>query len=426
MKRIISLALVIILCLGLLAVDASAASASGYFSGPSDVKAGDIITLTFGVSGSGIIGVDGTISYDSSMLTLVSTSKKIGSSWLVEFNGNKFVAYDNTQENPINGSAGIFTAEFQVKESLAPGTRITASVTGVTASDGNADLSIGTVTYSTALVQPKEQSLDLQSLSVGNGKLSPAFQPSVTEYTVTIPAGDSKVNLTAVPVDSNVDVAISSTSVNAGSTKRITVTVTGENGATKVYTISATRPKGIVEPRPTEATTPTQPSTTVPEETEPVEETQAVTEPTAEPTQPQTEATDGEVNTDLKSLEVIGGILQPAFQSGIMNYSVEVSEPIEIGYIIAETADPEAGVQVTTQAAAGDGTQHFAVTVIGKDGSTKIYNITALQAAKAEVQSPHKCGFDCLCVWLWLVNMLLLVVVVIVMFLLYRKLREKK
>ena len=424
MKRIISLALAMILCLGLLTVGTSAESASGYFSGPSEVRAGDTITLTFSANGSGIIGLDGTISYDSSMLTLVSTSQKIGSSWLVEFNGTKFVAYDNTQENPINGSVGIFAAKFQVNESLTPGTHIAVSCTGITASDGNADVGIDTVTYSTVLLQPKEQNLDLQSLSVSNGMLSPAFQSSVTEYTVTIPASDSKVNLTAVPVDSTVNVKVSNTSVPAGSTKNITVTITGENGATKVYTISATRLEEAQETRPTETTDPTQPSTTVPEETDPVEETEATTEQT----QPQTEATTDEAGTeassDLKSLEVIGGALQPGFQSDITEYTVEVSGSVGVEDIIAKTVDPEARVQVTTQAAADDGTQHLAVTVIGGDGSSKTYNITVIQ--NAEAQSTYKCGFDCPCMWLWIVTMVLLIAVVIVMFVLYGKLRKEK
>ena len=460
MKRIISLALAMILCLGLLTVGTSAESASGYFSGPSEVRAGDTITLTFSANGSGIIGLDGTISYDSSMLTLVSTSQKIGSSWLVEFNGTKFVAYDNTQENPINGSAGIFTAKFQVNESLTPGTHIAVSCTGITASDGNADVDIDTVTYSTVLLQPKEQNLDLQSLSVSNGMLSPAFQSSVTEYTVTIPASDSKVNLTAVPVDSTVNVKVSNTSVPAGSTKNITVTVTGENGATKVYTISATRLEESQETRPTETTDPTQPSTTVPEETdptqpsatvpketEPVGETEPATNPTqpsatvpkgtepveeteatTEQTQPQTEATTDEAGTeassDLKSLEVIGGALQPGFQSDITEYTVEVSGSVGVEDIIAKTVDPEARVQVTTQAAADDGTQHLAVTVIGGDGSTKTYNITVMQ--NTETPSAYKCGFGCPCMWLWVVTMVLLIAVVIVMFVLYGKLRKEK
>ena len=437
MKRIISLALAMILCLGLLTVGASAASASGYFTGPDEVRPGDTITLTFGVSGTGIYGVEGTLSYDSSMLTLVSTSLKIGGSWLLEFNGNKFVAYDNTQENPINGSAGIFTAKFRVNESLTPGTRISASCTGVTASDGNADVGIDTVTYSTVLIQPKEQNLDLQSLSVSNGKLSPAFQSSVTEYTVTIPASDSKVNLTAVPVDSTVNIKVSNTSVPAGSTKNITVTITGENGATKVYTISATRLEEAQETRPTETTDPTQPSTTVPEETDPTQPSATVpkgtepveeTEATTEQTQPQTEATTEEAGTEassaLKSLEVIGGALQPGFQSDITDYTVEVSGSVGVEDILAETVDPEARVQVATQAAAGDGTQHFAVTVIGRDGSTKTYNITVIQ--NAEAQSTYKCGFDCPCMWLWIVTMVLLIAVVIVMFVLYGKLRKEK
>ena len=292
MKRIICLALAMVLCLGLLPVGVSAASAYGYFSGPDTVQAGDTIPLTFGVGGTNIYGVDGTISYDSSMLTLVSTSARIGGSWIVEFNGTRFVAYDNTQENPINGSSSILSATFQVNASLAAGTRISASCTGVTVSDGSVDMGIGTVTYSTALVQPKEQSLDLQSLTASNGILSPAFQPSVTEYTVKIPAQDSKVKLTAVPVDSAVDVKISNTSVSAGATKAITVTVTGENGEAKVYTITATRPQVYVEPENTEpAGEPSEP-VVEPSEQPSQEPSEQPSAPTGEPNAP-TEPVEG-------------------------------------------------------------------------------------------------------------------------------------
>ena len=83
MKRTIIMVLTVVLLVCLLSVTASAA-ASASMSGPSTIRAGNTITVTFSVDGSGVLGMQGTLSYDSSILTLQKTEQKIGSPWVVE------------------------------------------------------------------------------------------------------------------------------------------------------------------------------------------------------------------------------------------------------------------------------------------------------------------------------------------------------
>lgn len=241
MKKVISILTVLVLCLALmLPVTVSAASASASLSGPGTVRAGDTITLSFNLNGSGIFGASGTLSYDSNQVTLSGTTQKIGSPWAVEFNGNNFVAYDNNLSNPINGNKTLFTATFKVK-SVAAGTNIKISYTGVKASDGSADANVGTVTYSTTVAAPLATDNNLASLTVSNATISPAFSAGTTNYTANVPFEVSKLNVSATAADSKAKVSVNSPNLTANGTTKVTVTVTAENGAKKTYTISVKR-----------------------------------------------------------------------------------------------------------------------------------------------------------------------------------------
>lgn len=241
MKKLVSILTVLVLCLALmLPITISAASASASLAGPGTVRAGDTITLSFNLNGSGIFGASGTLSYDSSQVALSSTSQKIGSPWAVEFNGNNFVAYDNNLSNPINGNKTLFTVTFKVK-SVAPGTSIKISYTGVTASDGSADASIGTVTYSKTVAEPLSTDNNLATLTVGNATISPAFSAGTTSYTASVPFEVSKLDVTATAADSKAKVSVSSPTLNPNGTTKVTITVTAESGAKKTYTISVKR-----------------------------------------------------------------------------------------------------------------------------------------------------------------------------------------
>lgn len=241
MKKYSVLLVTLILCLVLAVNGAFAASGSASLTGPSAVRAGDTVTLSFKVSGSGILGVSGALAYDSSKLTLTGTSQKIGSPWVVEFNGNNFVAYDNNLSNPINSSATLFTATFKVNAGLAPGTDIKVSVNGVTLSDGSADIGVGTVAYSAVLAEPLSGENKLASLTVSNATLSPVFSPDATYYTASVPYSVSRLEISAAAKDSRASVSVNNPTLTVAGTTNVTVTVTAENGAAKTYTIAVTR-----------------------------------------------------------------------------------------------------------------------------------------------------------------------------------------
>lgn len=241
MKRIVAILTVLIFCLAfMLPVAVSAASASASLTGPGTIRAGDTITLSFNLNGSGLYGASGTLSYDSNQVTLSSTAQKIGSPWMVEFNGNNFVAYDNNLTNPITGETTLFTVTFTVK-SVAAGTNIKISYTNVVASDGNADANVGTVSYTKTVAEPLATNNNLASLTVDNATISPAFSAGNTSYTANVPFEVSKLNVKASAADGKAKVSINSPTLTPNGTTKVTITVTAENGAEKTYTISVKR-----------------------------------------------------------------------------------------------------------------------------------------------------------------------------------------
>lgn len=243
MKRLFSLTLALVLCVCLLSVTVSAAGASASLTGPGTVRAGDTITVTFNLNGTGLEGVSGTLSYDTSLVTLSSTAQKIASPWVVEFNGNSFVVYDNNMNTPVNSSTAIFTATFKVSSSASTGTTLKIACTGVTASDGNADTVIGEVSYTKQIARPLSTDNKLKSLTVSNATISPSFSANTISYTASVPYSVSKLDITAKANDSNAKVSISNPTLTADATTKVSVTVTAENGSKKTYTISVYRAK---------------------------------------------------------------------------------------------------------------------------------------------------------------------------------------
>ena len=242
MKNKLSLFTIVMLCvLFLLPVRTPAASASATLSGPGVVRAGDTITLSFNLNGSGIFGASGTLSYDASQVTLAGTAQTIAAPWMVEFSGNNFVAYDNNLTNPINSNTALFTATFKVNASVATGASIKISYTGVKATDGTADINIGTVSYSATVAAPLSGENNLSALNVSNATISPAFNAGTTSYTANVPFSVSKLDVTATAKDSKAKVSINSPNLVPNGNTNVTVTVTAENGAAKTYTIKVFR-----------------------------------------------------------------------------------------------------------------------------------------------------------------------------------------
>jgi len=338
MKRIFLLLLSLSLLLSLAPAAFAAGSAS--LSGPSVVRAGDTITLTF-TAGGGIYGGSGSVSFDSSQLTLQSYKQTVGGSWAVEFNGNAFLFYDNNMNSPIEGSASIFQATFTVSPSLEAGTTVSVSANNVTLSDGKQDSAVGTCTYSAVLAAPLSSNADLASLTVSNGNLSPAFSPNVTTYNVSVPYSVTSLDLSAAAADSTAKVSITNPSLSAASTTTVSVTVTAENGSSKTYTIYATRSQ---DPNYVKSS-----------------------------------------NAKLSSLSVEGYQLSPAFSPDVTQYYIWLPYETEKVTLTGETEDRRASAdKVESPTLTPAEPTKITFTVTAEDGTQLLYTVTAFRAPSHE------------------------------------------
>ena len=312
----------------LLPVTAEAAGAS--FSGSGSVRAGDSVTVTFSVSGSNIEGITAELHYDSSALTLTGTRQLIGDSWSVEMNGGKLMIYDIHQENPINGSSAVLAVTFQVKSGVAAGTKVSATITDIVASDGNSDQNLNDASWSASVASPPSGNANLSGLSCGSYALSPSFSAGTTEYSVTVPYDVSRLPLDYSAADGGANVSVSGNQLSVG-VNTVVLTVTAANGATRRYTISVTR----------------QPDPTV------------------------TLSSDA----DLADLTPSEGKLTPAFAPNITEYAVYV--PYETTKLsLSATAKDSKALGVTQpDAALKQGDNVLTVTCTAEDGTIRDYTV---------------------------------------------------
>lgn len=213
-------------------------------TGPTTVRAGNTIKLTFSVDGTGLTEILGTLSYDESQLTLTETAVLIEGTWVVEFDGNQFRAYDETGENPINSNTELFTVSFEVSD-LEPDTEVVVSVTDIKVSAGaEAEAeALESASYSVSITPPKSDVNTLSSLTVSNGTLSPAFKPDIATYTMSVPFSVTKLTLKYEKTDSKSKIKVTNPELVAGETTKVTIKVTAESGKSKTYTISVKRDK---------------------------------------------------------------------------------------------------------------------------------------------------------------------------------------
>ena len=219
-------------------MDFYAASAS--LTGPSTVRAGDTITLNLNISDSGKYGLEGALSYDSSVVSFSSMSCNV-SGWKVENNGNSIIVYDDALSKPLGGNTAVLTLKFKVNSGVAAGTNVKISVNGIITTDGSTENNLGTASYSVAVAAPLSGNANLSSLSVSEGTLNPGFSAGTTSYNLgEVDYSVSKLNISYKTEDSKASVSINGNNLSVGS-NTVSVVVKAENGTTKTYKISVTR-----------------------------------------------------------------------------------------------------------------------------------------------------------------------------------------
>lgn len=91
------------------------------------------------------------------------------------------------------------------------------------------------------LVGPGSTDNTLKSLTVSNATISPAFSPSVTNYTAEVPFEISKLDLTYQANDPKATVSVNNPTLTVDGTTNVTIKVTSESGSSKTYTITVKR-----------------------------------------------------------------------------------------------------------------------------------------------------------------------------------------
>ena len=341
--------MVLLTVVALLICAAPTAFASGgaYWSGPDTVRAGDTITLTFYAGGENIIGINGSVSYDSSVLTLQGCSPCLGGSWSSSFERN-FLVTDESQASPINGYTAIFRATFTVNAGVAVGTTVSVSASGSLGDTSFNEFGFG-CSYSKTIAKPLSDNCNLKSLSVSGATISPAFSPSVTSYSAKVPFATASIGVNATAEDEGAKVSVNNPALTPGGTTYVTITVTAENGATKKYTIAVAREQ---DPNYVESN-----------------------------------------NNDLSSLSVEGYALSPQFDPAVTQYYVWLPYEVDSISVSAAVADSKANYTVGTCTGliAGQGTD-IAVTVTAENGEQKVYTITAVRAPELEKTEEYISG----------------------------------
>lgn len=349
MKRFIGMILTLAVCVCLCCVTANAAGPTADITGPETVRAGNTITVTFSVNGSGIYGMSGSLSYDESLLTLNDTTVKISSPWKVEFNGKNFLAYDDSGENPINKNTSVFSLTFKVKSDVSTGTQIKVFCKDLKTSDGSKDTNISDASYTRTIARPLSSDNKLKSLSVGNATISPNFSPDTTFYTARVEYEVSKLDITAMANHSGAKVSISNPTLAVNDTTTVKVTVTAENGSTKTYTISVSRPQ---DPNYVKAD-----------------------------------------NNNLESITVEGFYLSPLFTPENTQYVIWLPFEVETVKVSGTSEDDKASVRVE----GGEGLlpgqdNEIKVICTAENGTEKVYTVIAKRAAdpNAEPTEPEE------------------------------------
>ena len=78
----------------------------------------------------------------------------------------------------------------------------------------------------------------LASLTVSAGELAPAFDPTITDYTLSLPLRTNQITFTAAPSDSKATVQGDGEVALRGGENKVAVVVTAEDGSAKTYNIT--------------------------------------------------------------------------------------------------------------------------------------------------------------------------------------------
>lgn len=142
-----------------------------------------------------------------------------------------------------SGSIADYTTEKESTKSASKTVKIVkpSSSSGGSSSGGGSSYSGSSSGGSKTNTEEESSDATLKELSIKEGKLSPKFDKSENEYTLTVPNEVTKLNITATPNDSKATVSVKGNKDLKVGENTVTVVVTAEDGTIKNYIIKVTK-----------------------------------------------------------------------------------------------------------------------------------------------------------------------------------------
>lgn len=192
---------------------------------------------------------------------------------------------------------------------------------------------------------PRSNNANLSSLKVSGGDLTPGFNKNTTTYSMTVPFSVSSLDIKANAEDSKAKVSISgNNNLPAEATTRVLVTVTAENGSTKVYAINVTREK--------------------------------------DPNKPKSN------NNYLTTIATNIGLLSPVFDKEKTNYVIYLPYEIDKIELTVDVEDKEYGkLETIAPESLNVGTNRYEFKVTAEDGSVRSYIVNVIRGANLDGSS---------------------------------------
>lgn len=230
MKKYLKIALVILL----FSITTNVKAFSTTLSGDRQINENATFTITVGVNdASNLWGFRAPINYDSSKLTLVSSTGLNGFGVAV---GSSFVA-DNS--SGINGSKSVATLTFKATSNFKVNESTTISLGSAEGSDGESTITGSGSSITISIAAPKNSNNNLASLNIAGYNID--FSKDKTSYQLTVEYDVTSIAISASAEDSKANISgIGTKELNLYS-NAFNIVVTAENGSRKTYTIEVIR-----------------------------------------------------------------------------------------------------------------------------------------------------------------------------------------
>lgn len=230
-RSFLIICLVLLLAVPLLTAPVSAGDVYISFSDPTALI-GQTVTVSV-ASSVPVAGLTLSLVYDADYLKYTGFTGGLGNAAVNDTGGAlTIVDYDSGSQ-----SALLLNLSFQPLK--LGSTALTVSSCSV--SDAGGDIMNAAWGSSAVNITSASSDASLRALELAPGTLSPAFDPSVTEYSASVSADTTWLAVTARPADSSAQAFVEGHSSLKPGDNTVTVTVTAGDGSKKLYTVRVTR-----------------------------------------------------------------------------------------------------------------------------------------------------------------------------------------